>query len=169
MPAPAQVTLPSDCEIRVTRQFNLPRQLICDAHTTPEMVQIWQCGYPGWNMPVCQMDVRVGGKYKWRWRNQGNDNQFGFVGVFTEVNPPSRLAHDESYDPGDVGNRVNMSVGDPCMVSLDLSEHDDATTPVCTMKFASQEARDGAVATGMTDGMVFSYARLDELIAKHVP
>ncbi len=65
MPKPAEVTLPSDHEVRVTRSFNAPRQLVWDAHTRPELVQKWQ-GYDGWDMPVCDMDVRVGGKYCWR-------------------------------------------------------------------------------------------------------
>ena len=65
MPKPADVTLPSDREVRVTRTFNAPRQLVWDAHNKPELVRKWQ-GYDGWDMPVCDMDVRVGGKYKWQ-------------------------------------------------------------------------------------------------------
>ncbi|HKV96346.1 MAG TPA: SRPBCC domain-containing protein, partial [Gammaproteobacteria bacterium] len=66
MPTPAEVTSPSDREVRVTRRFNAPRQLVWDAHTKPELVSRWQ-GYGGWDMPVCEMDVRVGGKYRWQW------------------------------------------------------------------------------------------------------
>jgi uncharacterized protein YndB with AHSA1/START domain len=161
MPAPAQVTLPSDREVRVTRQFNAPRQLVYDAHTKPELVRKWQVGYPGWDMPVCEMDVRVGGKYKWQWKNQEDGKQFGFFGDFTEVNAPSRIAHEQYYDPGDMD--YSMPVGDPCIVSVDLTEQNGVTTLVCTMKFASKEARDGAVATGMTDGMEYSYTRLDDM------
>jgi uncharacterized protein YndB with AHSA1/START domain len=160
MPAPAQVSLPSDREVRVTRQFNAPSQVVYDAHTKPELMRKW-LGYTGWDMPVCDMDLRVGGKYKWQWKNQEDGKQFGFYGVFTEVNAPSRLAHDQYYDPGDVGS--SMPVDDPCNVGLDLSEQNGVTTLVCTMRFASKEARDGAVATGMTDGMEFSYTRMDEL------
>ncbi len=166
MPAPAQVTLPSDREVRVTRQFNAPRQLVYDAHTKPELVQKWMVGYPGWDMPVCEMDVRVGGEYKWQWRSQDDGKQFGFYGTFTEVDAPSHLTHEEYYDPGDIGDWGSMPVGDPCIVSVDLSEHNGVTTLVCNMKFASKEARDGAVATGMTDGMEYSYARLENVIAR---
>jgi uncharacterized protein YndB with AHSA1/START domain len=136
MPGPAQVTLPSDREVRVTRRFNAPRQLVWDAHTKSELLPKW-LGYDGWDMPVREMDVRVGGKYRWQWKNQ---------------------------EDGDMGGA--MPAGDPCMVSLDLSEQNGVTTLVCTMKFASKEARDGAVSTGMTDGMEFSYARLDDMFAK---
>lgn len=160
MPAPAQVTLPSDREVRVTRQFNAPRQLVWDAHTTSELLPKW-LGYDGWDMPVREMDVRVGGAYRWQWKNKEDGKAFGFVGTFTEVDAPSRLAHDQYYDPGDMD--YSMPTGDPCIVSLDLSEQNGVTTLVCTMKFASKEARDGAVATGMTDGMEFGYGRLDAL------
>jgi uncharacterized protein YndB with AHSA1/START domain len=112
-------------------------------------------------MPVREMDVRVGGKYRWQWKNLEDGKQFGFFGTFTEVTAPSKLAHEQYYDPGDIGG--TMPVSDPCIVSLDLSEQNGVTTLVCTMKFASKEARDGAVATGMTDGMEFSYTRLDDL------
>lgn len=159
MPKPAEVTLPSDREVRVTRQFNAPRQLVYDAHTRPELVRKWM-GYLGWDMPVCEMDIRVGGKYRWQWKNQEDGKQFGFFGTFTEVNAPARIAHEQHYDPGDIGG--SMPAGDPCLVSLDLEETGSVTTLVCTMKFASKEARDGAVSTGMTDGMEFSYARLDD-------
>jgi uncharacterized protein YndB with AHSA1/START domain len=160
MPAPAQVTSPSDREVRVTRQFHAPRQLVWDAHTNPELLPKW-LGYPGWDMPIREMDVRVDGKYRWQWKNQEDGKRFGFFGTFTEVNAPSTLAYEEYYDPGDMD--FAMPVGDPCIVSLDLSEQNGVTTLVCTMKFASKEARDGAVATGMTDGMEFSYARLEDI------
>ena len=164
MPQPADVTLPSDREVRVTRQFNAPRKLVYDAHTRPELVRKWQTGYPGWDMLVCDMDIRVGGNYKWQWTNQEDGKRFGFYGTFTEVSAPSHIAYEEYYDPGDMD--FSMPVGDPCIVSLDLSEHDGITTLVCTMTFASKEARDAAVGTGMTDGMEFSYSRLDDLFTK---
>jgi len=102
MPKAAEVTLPSDREVRVTRTFNAPRQLVWDAHTKPELVQKWQ-GYDGWDMPVCDMDVRVGGKYKWQWRSREDGKQFGFFGTFTEVNGPAKLVHEQYFDAGDIG------------------------------------------------------------------
>ena len=161
MRKPAEVTVPSEREVRVTRQFNAARQLVYDAHTRPELVRKWQTGYPGWDMTVCEMDARVGGKYKWQWKNQEDGKQFGFFGTFTRVNAPSHITHEEYFDPGDMD--YTMPVGDPCVVSLDLSEENGVTTLVCTMTFVSREARDSAVATGMTDGMEYSYSRLDDL------
>lgn len=165
MPKPAEVTLPSDREVRVTRTFDAPRQLVWDAHTKPELVRSWQ-GYDGWEMPVCDMDVRVGGKYAWRWRNL-DGKQFGFFGTFTEVDSPSRIVHEQYYDAGDMD--FAMPAGDPCVVSLELSEQDGVTTLVCNLAFASKEARDDAISTGMTDGMEHSYTRLDAVVASATP
>lgn len=161
MPMPAEVTLPSDREVRVTRSFNAPRQLVWDAHTTPALVPRWQ-GYDGWEMPVCEMDVRVGGTYKWQWRNREDGSQFGFFGTFSEVDGPARLVHAQYFDPGDMD--YAMPVGDPCIVSLDLSEQNGVTTLVCNLTFVSKDARDAAISTGMTDGMEHSYTRLDGLL-----
>jgi uncharacterized protein YndB with AHSA1/START domain len=164
MPAQAQVTLPSDREVRVTRQFNAPRQLVYDAHTKPELVTKWMLGPPGWSMPVCEMDVREGGNYRWRWKSQEDGKEFGFFGTFNEVKAPAKLTHDEYYDPGDIGGA--MPTNDPALVTLELNEAGGVTTLVCTIKFSSKEARDGAVSTGMTDGMEMGYARLDDMFAK---
>lgn len=164
MPKPAEVSLPTDREVRVVRSFNAPRQLVWDAHTKPELVPKWQ-GYDGWDMPLCDMDVRVGGKYKWQWRNLEDGKKFGFFGTFTEVDRPSRIVHEQYYDPGEMN--FAMPEADPCVVSLELSEQNGVTTLVCTLKFASKEARDGAISTGMTDGMEHSYTRLDDVIAEN--
>ena len=162
MPKPLEVTLPSDREVRVVRSFNAPCQLVWDAHTKPELIKKWMLGPPGWSMPVCEMDVRVGGSYRWRWRCDEDGKEFGFFGTFTEVNKPARIAHEEHYDPGDVGGAMST---EPALISNDLTEKDGVTTMVVTMRFPSKEARDGAVSTGMTDGMEMGYARLDETFA----
>lgn len=160
MPKPAEVTMPSDRDVRVVRTFNAPRQLVWDAHTKPELVRQWQ-GYGGWDMPLCDMDVRVGGTYKWQWRKLDDGSQFGFFGRFTAVNSPSKLVHEQYYDPGNMN--YAMPEGDPCIVSLELSEQNDVTTLVCNLTFASKQARDDAASTGMTDGMEHSYTRLDDM------
>lgn len=160
MQKPAEVVLPSDREVRVTRTFNAPRQLVWDAHTRPELVRKWQ-GYDGWEMPVCDMDVRVGGKYRWRWRSLADGNQFGFFGTFMEVDGPSKLVHEQYYDPGD--GDFAMPAGDPCIVSVELDERNGVTTLACNLTFASREARDAALSTGMADGMEHSYTRLDDM------
>jgi len=145
------------------RTFKAPRQLVWDAHTKPELVSKWMLGPPGWKMPVCEMDVRVDGSYRWRWRSDEDGKEFGFFGKFTEVNKPARLAHEEYYDPGDIGGAMPT---EPALVCNDFIEKDGITTMVVTMLFASKEARDGAVSTGMTDGMEMGYVRLDDLFVE---
>lgn len=160
MPKPAEVSLPSDTEVRVVRTFNAPRDLVYKAYTTPALVQKWLLGPPGWSMPVCEMDVRVGGAYRWRWKNEADGAEFGFYGTFTEVDAPAKVAHEEFYDPGDVGGAMPS---DPALVTLELSEAGGVTTMTSTMRFVSKQARDAAVSTGMTDGMEMGYQRLDDL------
>ena len=99
----AHVTMPSDREVKVTRSFRAPRELVYRAYTEPELVRRWLLGPPGWSMPVCEMDVRVGGRYRWRWKSDTGAQEFGFSGEFREVEPPSKLVHTEAYDPGTVG------------------------------------------------------------------
>jgi uncharacterized protein YndB with AHSA1/START domain len=160
----AQVSLPSEREVRVVRRFNAPRELVYRAHTEPKLVQRWMLGPPGWSMPVCEMDVRVGGKYRWRWRSAEDGKEFGFYGVFRVVDAPGSFVHEENFDPGDVGGA--MSTEGPAIVTTLLSEQAGVTTLTTTMLFPSQQARDGAVSTGMTDGMEMSYQSLDKLLAK---
>jgi uncharacterized protein YndB with AHSA1/START domain len=120
----------------------------------------WMLGPPGWSMPVCEMDVRVGGAYRWRWRSDEDGKEFGFFGKFTEVNAPTKIAHEERFDPGDIGGAMPA---DPCIVTSSFDESNGVTTLTVTMLFVSKEARDGAVSTGMTDGMEMGYARLDKM------
>lgn len=160
MPNPLEVTLPSDREVRVVRSFNAPRQLVWDAHTNPALIQKWMLGPPGWSMPVCEMDVREGGKYRWRWRSDEDGKEFGFFGEFKHVNAPAKLVHAEHYDPGDVGGAMGAS--EPAIITSEFVEANGVTTLTVSMLFASKEIRDGAVSTGMTDGMEMGYARLDE-------
>lgn len=159
---PIEVSQPGDREVRVIRTFKAPRQLVWDAHTRPELMQKWCFGYSGWSLPICEMDVREGGKYRWRWRSDEGGKEFGFFGTFSEVKAPSKLAHDQYFDPGDMD--YAMPAGDPCLITLELSEANGVTTLCNTMTFVSKEARDSAVSTGMTDGMEVGYVRIDEML-----
>ena len=94
----AQVSLPSDTAVRVTRDFRAPRKLVWRAHTEPELFQRWIGGYPGWSMPVCEMDVRPGGKYRWRWRSDEDGKEFGFHGDYREVDAPREMVQTEYYE-----------------------------------------------------------------------
>jgi uncharacterized protein YndB with AHSA1/START domain len=159
----AQVTLPSDREVQVVRSFKAPRALVYRAYTEPALLQRWLLGPPGWSMPICEMDVRVGGRYRWRWRNEADGSEFGFAGTFRDVQPQARLVHTEAYDPGTVG--FGYPDGGEALITITFTEADGATTVTSLMDFGSKEARDAAVATGMTDGMEQSYQLLDQLLA----
>jgi uncharacterized protein YndB with AHSA1/START domain len=114
-------------------------------------------------MPVCEMDVRVGGDYRWRWRSDKDGSEFGFAGTFREITPPSRLVHTESYDPGTLGDAHPQN---EAIVSVTFAEDSSITTVTTLIDFGSKEARDAAVATGMTDGMEQSYQLLDTLLSE---
>ena len=160
--AEAQVSLPSDSEVKVTREFKARRELVYKAHTVPELVQRWLLGPPGWTMPVCEMDVRVGGKYRWRWRSVEDGKEFGFHGSYREVVAPERIVHMEYFDPGDVGG----DMGNGALITTELTEKNGVTTLTSLMDFGSKEMRDTAVSTGMTDGMEASYKLLDGVLSE---
>jgi uncharacterized protein YndB with AHSA1/START domain len=113
-------------------------------------------------MPVCEMDVRVGGKFRWRWRSDADGKEFGFYGEFREVAAPAKLVHTEYYDPGEVGG----DMGDGSLITMTLTEKNRMTTMTLLMDFHTKEARDAAMSTGMTDGMETNYQLLDKLVAE---
>jgi uncharacterized protein YndB with AHSA1/START domain len=159
----AQVTLPSEREVKVMRSFKAPKALVFKAYTEPPLVRRWMLGPPGWSMPVCEMDVRVGGKYRWRWRSDQDENEFGFSGTFREVVPAARLVHTEAYDPGTLGDAYPEK---EAIVTITFTEQGGVATVTTLIDFGSKETRDAAMSTGMTDGMEQSYQLLDALLAE---
>jgi uncharacterized protein YndB with AHSA1/START domain len=157
----AEVILPSDREVQVTRSFKAPQALVYRAYTEPELLKRWLLGPPGWSMPVCEMDVRVGGQFRWRWRSDKDGSEFGFFGTFREVQAPTRLVHTETYDPGTIGG---AHPGGEAIVTVSFTEAASVTTMTSLIDFGSKEARDAAVATGMTGGMEQSYQLLERLL-----
>jgi len=158
----AEVTLPSDREVQVIRSFKAPVALVYRAHTEPELIRRWMLGPPGWTMPECEMDVRVGGHYRWRWRSDKDGKEFGFFGTFREVVPDVRLVHTETFDPGSTGERMGDGAA---LVTLTFAGDDRVTTITSVIDFGSKESRDAAMATGMTNGMEQSYQLLDRELA----
>jgi uncharacterized protein YndB with AHSA1/START domain len=156
----SQVTIPNDREVHVSRVFNAPPAIVFDAFTKPQLVKRWLTGPPGWTMPVCEMDVRVGGKFTWRWRGESDGKEFGFTGEFREVVRPSRLVHTENYDPGDVGG----TMGGEALVISEFKPQGGGTLYTITIRYQSKADRDAAVKTGMTDGMEMGYAKLDSIL-----
>jgi uncharacterized protein YndB with AHSA1/START domain len=151
-----KVTTPSDREIAMTRVFDAPRHLVFRALTTPELVPKWLVGPPGWTMPVCEMDLRVGGAYRFLWRG-ADGAEMGTRGVFREIAPPERFVATEQFDkpwyPGEA------------LVTYLLVEQGGKTTLTLTVLYASREARDGVLKSGMERGVAMSYDRLATLLA----
>ncbi len=154
-PGNLQVTTPSDREIAMTRVFDAPRHLVFEALTKPELVQRWLLGPPGWSMPICEIDLQVGGAYRYVWRNDENGQEFGSTGAFREILPPERIVHTE---------RMDGAPGEALVTNL-LSEQGGKTTLTFIMLFDSKEARDGALQTGMEKGVAISYDRMADLLA----
>jgi uncharacterized protein YndB with AHSA1/START domain len=156
---PAQVNTPSEVEVEVIRSFDAPLEPVWQAFTEPELVRRWMLGPAGWTMPVCEMDVRPGGKYRWRWRNEEDGSEFGFFGEFREIEPHVRIVHVEIYESG-------SDMGEETLVTTTFQETNGITTVRTLIRYASKEDCDAALATGMTDGMEMGYARLDDLFVE---
>src|SRR6266508_1205650 len=92
------VTTPTDREIMMTRFFDAPRRLVFDAFTKPDLVKQWLLGPDGWSMPVCEIDLRVGGKYRYVWRRDKDGTEMGMGGVYREIVAPERIVNTERFD-----------------------------------------------------------------------
>jgi len=148
------VTTPTDREVVITRTFDAPRKLIWECHTRPELVRQWLLGPAGWEMPVCRIDLKVGGKYRYEWKNT-DGRTMGMGGTFREIDAPARLVANEMFDDDWTGGETT--------VTQVFDEKTGRTTLTLTVLYASKKARDGAIATGMTSGLDAGYDRLEEL------
>lgn len=155
MPHAVAVSTPSPREVVVSRVFDAPVQLVFDCHTQPQLVRRWLLGPPGWSMPVCEIDLRVGGGYRYRWRNDADGMEFGATGTYTEIDAPNRIVMIERMEGFDGES----------LCTTTFVEVDGRTTMTISMQFPSEAARDQAVATGMADGMGASYSMLDGVLA----
>jgi uncharacterized protein YndB with AHSA1/START domain len=151
-----QITTPSDRELAMTRVFDAPRRLVFDALTKPELVRRWLLGPDGWSMPVCEIDLRVGGSLRYLWRH-ADGREMGMRGVFREIVRPERLVHTEVFDdPWYPGEGLDTVV---------LKEVRGKTTLTSTVRFESKEVRDAVLKTPMESGVARSYDRLEEILA----
>lgn len=150
-----QITTPSDREIAMIRVFEAPRRLVFEALTKPELVSQWLLGPEGWTMPICEIDLRVGGRYHYVWRK--GDKEMGISGVFREIVPPERIVNTEQFDdpwyPGEA------------IVTNTLVEKGGKTTLTLTVDYGTKEVRDGVLKSGMEKGVSVSYDRLAKLLA----
>jgi len=151
-----KVTTPSDREIAMTRVFDAPRHLVFEAYTRPELLKRWLGVHAGWSLAVCEIDLRVGGAYRYVWRGP-NGEEMGMGGVYREVAPPERIVATERFDqswyPGE-------AVGTIVMI-----EQGSRTTLTLTVRYESREARDAVLRSPMEQGVAAGYDKLAEVLA----
>jgi uncharacterized protein YndB with AHSA1/START domain len=151
-----KLTTPTDRQIVMTRVFDAPRWLVFDALTKPELVKRWLLGPDGWSMPVCEIDLQVGGAYRYVWRGP-DGTEMGMGGVYREIVVPDRIVVTEKFDqswyPGE-------AVG-----TIALVEQGIQTTLIQTLLYESVEARDAVLKTPMEQGVAASYDRLAQVLA----
>jgi uncharacterized protein YndB with AHSA1/START domain len=149
------VSTPSDSEIRMTRLFNAPRQLVFEAMSKPEHVKQWwgRLG-EGYSVPVCEIDLRVGGR--WRFVNRHPNGEAAFYGEYREIQPPGRIVFTEIFE--DFPDSVSV-------VTANFTEEGGKTRMTVTVDYGSKEVRDIVMSTGMARGAGISYDRLEDLLA----
>lgn len=155
MTLPLKMMTPGDREILIERRFNAGRAQVWRALTEPKLVQRWLLGPDGWTMPVCEIDLRVGGEMRFEWAK--DDVRMGLTSVFKEIVPEDRMVATERFDEDWTGGET--------LVTQSLHDDGDGTVLRTHILYTSPEARDGAKMSGMTDGMEAGYVRLDELLA----
>ena len=151
-----KVTTPSDQDIRLTRLFDAPRHLVFEAMTKPEHVKRWwgRLG-EGYSVPVCEIDLRPGGT--WRFVNRHPKGEAAFYGEYREITPPSRLVFTEIFAPFPDSVSVVTAV---------FTEEGARTRLTVTARYPTLEVRDTVLASGMARGAGISYDRLEELVAE---
>lgn len=150
-----QISTPTDTTIVLTRRFDAPARLVWQAMFTPDKMRRWMIPPPGWTLTTCECDPRVGGALSLAWKSADADPAMTLRGAFTEVVLHERIVHTET-----------MALGSGELVGSLVEEHAfleaaGITTMRITQTYASREARDGAIASGMDQGMEACYQQLD--------
>ena len=154
-----EVTTPSEREIAMTRVFDAPRSLVFDAWTKPELLKRWLGVRGGWTFAVCEVDLRVGGSYRFVWRGPIGA-EMGMGGVYREIVRPERLVATEKFDdPWYEGEALDTTT---------FVERGGKTTATTTVRYASREVRDAVLQTPMLTGVAESYDKMAEVLASTV-
>ena len=151
----AAITLPSDREIEITREFDAPRELVFECHTDAELYRQWYGLASAADTTVCEIDFRVGG----RWRSSQSFADHGavvFSGEFREIDPPNGYVFTESYEG---------FPGPPAIVTMRFEDVDGRTRLTSTSEYETTEIRDIVMQSGMEHGVREMYRRLDEILA----
>ena len=148
------VTTPSDREIVLRRDFAAPRRLVFDALTRPEMLTRWY-GARGWNLVDCQVDLRVGGAWRFVSRGPGGA-RMAQRGVYREIRPPDRLVYTEIFD--------DQSYPGETLVTHELVERAGRTGLTTTVRYATPEGRAKVLTYPMARGVGEAHERLDAVL-----
>src|SRR5687768_375094 len=151
------VTTPSDREIAISRELDAPRRLVFRTLTEPELVKRWLYGPDGWSFTTCEIDLRVGGAFRYVWGN-ADGRTMGLGGVYREIRRPERIVNTERFDGEDDSGET--------LVTNALMEWDGRTRLTMTLRYQSRELRDEAAASNMTAGMEAGFDRVDRVLAE---
>lgn len=152
---PAAAQLLDDTHVRVSRVIRGTVEQVWRAHFDPALMQRWLLGPDGWTMPVCEISTEVGGTYRYEWEAEDGSARFGFEGEFLEMEAPYRAVQTERMIGMDGPSTLN---------ELTLTPAAGGTLLTLLITYPSKELRDEILATGMTDGMETSYARLESML-----
>ncbi|HZH04398.1 MAG TPA: SRPBCC family protein [Myxococcaceae bacterium] len=152
----AKLSMPSDRELVITRDFNAPRDLVFEAWSKPEHIRRWFVRPPDATLPVCEMDFRPGGTWRWvaRYPQAGGDHAFS--GEYREVVRPERLVFTERYEPIPDSDHL---------VTITFTEKGGKTALQEHILYKSAEHRDGHLRSGMEAGMQEALNRLEDVAA----
>ena len=161
-PKNLQISTPTDTTIVLTRTFNAPRRLVWEAFFTPDKMRRWMLPPPGWTLTACECDPRAAGALRLVWKSAEADPAMTLHGVFTEAAAPERIVHTELMV---LGGGAGQPVGSQ-VETHEFAEKGGITTMRITQVYVSKEARDGAVGSGMDQGMEACYQQLDAFLAQ---
>lgn len=151
-----KITADGERGIVMTRSFDAPGQLVFDAFTKPELVKRWLKGPDGWEMPVCEIDLREGGRFRYVWRRNSDGVDMGMGGSYREIEAPKRIVHTELFDEDWTGGEAD--------VTTTFVETAGKTTVTTTVLYASAAARDAVLKSPMESGVAASYDRLEKML-----
>jgi uncharacterized protein YndB with AHSA1/START domain len=150
-----EVTTPGDREIAMRREFAAPPRLVFEANTRPELLSRWLGVFGGWKMVECEVDLRVGGAYRYVW-NGPNGERMAMAGVFREIEAPTRLVATEKFaDPWYEGEAETTT---------ELVARGDRTLLTMTTRYASKPIRDEVMKSPMAEGVGKSFDTLEALL-----
>jgi uncharacterized protein YndB with AHSA1/START domain len=151
-----QISTPSDRELAMTRLFDAPRSMVFDAWTKPELLRRWLGVFGSWTFAVCEVDLRVGGKYRFVWRGK-DGNEMAMGGVYREIVRPEQIVCTEKFDdPWYEGDAIDTTT---------FVERAGKTTMTTTVLYGSKEIRDAVLKSPMESGVAKSYDKLAEVLA----